>query len=136
MNAIGPYYAQDSNYYQTPDELVRSFNEYMSEDLGVTFRLPTHKVVCPQCGGDGMMVNRSIDGQGLDPNDPDLDKDFWEDYLSGRYDVRCDECYGNNVVDEVDEARLPEDILVQWHSWCESSYDMVQEQLAELRFGC
>src|SRR4051812_13986312 len=104
---VGPYYAQDSMYYRTQDKLVEEFNEMMSENLGEPFKLPTHKEVCETCRGKGTMVNRSIDGQGLSQEDFDDDPDFEEAYRSGVYDVRCDECKGNNVVDVVDEESIP-----------------------------
>ncbi len=132
---IGPFYQQDSMYYRTGNQLVDEFNEYMTDTLGHDFRLPTKKEVCPQCDGEGKMVNRSIDGQGLSMDDPNLDEDFWEGYWGGRYDVVCDECRGNNVVDVVDESRLDPDMLREWQDWTQSNWECVQENLAELRMG-
>ncbi len=137
MHNIGPFYPQDSMYYKTPDQLVKSFEEFMTDESGKPFRLPTHKIVCPQCDGKGTMVNRSIDGQGITQSDREdwADDDFMEDYMNGVYDVRCDECYGNNVVDQVDYESLSPEIAKEWDEWVQDCRDSVAEQLAELRFG-
>jgi hypothetical protein len=65
--------------------------------------LPAKRVVCPRCDGSGTHVNPSIDGNGLTAEDFVEDPDFRESYFSGVYDVRCERCDGNNVVDEIDE---------------------------------
>jgi hypothetical protein len=135
VNIVGPYYRQDSSYYETADERVAGFEAIVAEERGEPFRLPTRKIVCPQCNGRGRIVNRSIDGNGLDPNDPDLDADFWDDYRSGVYDVVCDECRGANVVDEVDRDRLTVDVLAAWDEYVADVEDAVAQQLAELRAG-
>jgi hypothetical protein len=130
MPEIGPYYAQDSMYYKTHDQLVADFIECIGP-------LPTHKIVCPQCDGKGTMVNRSIDGQGITQSDREdwADDDFMEGYWRGDYDVTCDECRGNNVVDAVDYESLSPEMAKEWDAWCKDAYDLVAENLAELRFG-
>ena len=65
--------------------------------------LPSKRIVCPQCDGTGKHVNPSIDGHGLTSEDFAEDPDFAESYFSGAYDVRCELCNGNNVIDEIDE---------------------------------
>ncbi len=64
-------------------------------------QLPIKRIVCPRCNGEGKHVNPSIDGHGLTAEDLQ-DDDFRESYFSGVYDVRCEECKGNNVIDEID----------------------------------
>jgi hypothetical protein len=55
--------------------------------------------VCPRCEGRGSHVNPAVDGNGITAEEMDeLGEDFREDYLSGVYDVRCEECGGNRVV--------------------------------------
>lgn len=55
--------------------------------------------VCPRCEGEGQHTNPAIDGNGLTSSDIDeLGPDFMEDYLSGVYDVRCEECNGERVI--------------------------------------
>lgn len=131
---VGPYYAQDSMYWKSGDNLLRDFEESRGA------KLPTHKVVCPECNGTGTHVNRAIDGQGLSPDDPDLDDEFWDNYRGGMYDVRCEECNGNNVVDAIDEEACGSDpvkmaLLREWNEYVQSNWESVQENLAELRMG-
>lgn len=70
--------------------------------------LPTFMAVCGRCEGRGTHVNPSIDGNGL-PEEWVNDDDFMDDYRGGRYDVVCEECGGQNVIEMVDEENcLPE----------------------------
>lgn len=76
-----------------------------SKDGNIEFTdilLPFKAVVCPICNGTGKHVNPAIDGHGLSAEDLD-DEEFREAYLSGAYDITCQECSGNNVIQEVDE---------------------------------
>jgi len=69
-------------------------------------RFPAKWGICDNCRGNGSHVNRSIDGNGLSADDFAEDPDFREDYMSGIYDVCCEECYGSGKVLVVDEGRL------------------------------
>ena len=68
--------------------------------------LPAKFEVCPTCEGRGKHVNPGIDAHGLTQDDFNDDPEFAESYFSGRYDVVCYECKGNNVVPVIDEAHL------------------------------
>lgn len=68
--------------------------------------------VCPCCGGSGTVVNPSIDCRGLSHEDFCEDPDFLEDYCSGVYDIRCNVCDGNRVIDPDHE---PEER--GWNPW-------------------
>lgn len=67
---------------------------------------PAKYELCGTCKGRGSHVNPSIDGNGLTQEDFAEDSDFKEDYFSGKFDVRCEECGGLRVVLVVDEERL------------------------------
>ncbi|HVC17681.1 MAG TPA: hypothetical protein VNE18_10310 [Rhodanobacter sp.] len=78
---------------------------FYSDDTAYT--VPAKFVVCQRCEGRGTHANPSIDGDGLTPEDFDEQgPDFYADYMSGVYDVRCDECVGKRVVLLVDFARM------------------------------
>lgn len=130
---IGPYYAQDSMYWQPEYKLIEQFNEGQAEQGLPLLRLKN--ALCQNCDGEGTMVNRSIDGQGLDPNDPDLDEDFWETYHSGGYDVRCDECDARGVVRVVDGDLTDPAVFKDWEQYRQSNWESVQEHLSEMRMG-
>jgi len=55
--------------------------------------------VCPTCRGNGTHVNPSIDAHGITGEEmAELGEDFREDYVSGVYDIPCNECGGMRVV--------------------------------------
>lgn len=61
--------------------------------------MSTKFTVCPRCEGRGSHVNPAIDGQGITAEEmDDLGEDFRDDYVSGVYDVACEECHGLRVV--------------------------------------
>jgi len=132
---VGPYYESDSMYYKDSATLEQNAMEYLMEE-GFTKSDIVHKrEVCGSCGGGRTHVNPSIDGQGLDPNDPDLDDEFWEGYWGGRYDVTCYECNGRNVVDVLDEQASNPEAVKLYHEYMKDHYDSIAENLAELRMG-
>jgi hypothetical protein len=67
-----------------------------------TISLETKRIVCPECDGEGRRTNPAIDGNGLS-NEDLSDRDFLDDYMSGRYDVQCPTCRGRNIYDEIIE---------------------------------
>ncbi len=78
-----------------------SFKRWYEEENG---RIEVRKIVCPACDGNGRYVNPAIDSHGLSTQDFAEDPDFEEGYFTGRYDIVCEYCDGQNVVDEpVDE---------------------------------
>jgi hypothetical protein len=65
--------------------------------------LPTKKEVCGRCHGEGKHVNPSIDGNGITGEEwSEWGDEERETYMSGGYDVTCEECDGANVVTVVD----------------------------------
>lgn len=85
---------------------MRIFND----EAGELVERPAEFQVCPDCEGKGTYVNPAIDSHGLTSEDFDEDPDFREDYMRGRYDVRCKSCDGERVVlvpsDEAGKADL------------------------------
>ena len=61
--------------------------------------VPGLREVCSNCNGEGSHVNRAIDGHGLTREDFEEDPEFEEAYFRGDFDVACEECGGNKVVD-------------------------------------
>jgi DnaJ-class molecular chaperone len=55
-------------------------------------------VICSRCDGEGVHCNPAIDGHGISPEEFDEDPDFRENYFSGVYDVRCEECHGEKII--------------------------------------
>lgn len=84
---------------------------------GRTFRvsLPAKRIVCDRCEGTGSHVNPSIDGNGISLDEFDRDPDFKEAYLSGHFDVTCEECKGENVLDVVDIETLSDKMKARYY---------------------
>jgi len=85
--------------------------------------LPCKYEVCPQCEGRG--TSSAYLGAFTSEDWRELDDDFKEDYLAGRYDRACEACHGLRVVLEVDRARCPAPLL--------NRYDEIQQEEAEDR---
>ena len=83
---------------------------YCTESDGSeTFKFPCTFEVCGTCQGRGTHVNPSIDAHGISREEFDEDPDFRDDYMSGLYDIQCNECQGRRVVPVVDESHLSDD---------------------------
>lgn len=90
-------------------------------------------MVCPTCEGGGQILNRNFDGMSLsldafDGNERDYE-DFIDNMREGVYNVRCDECGGQNVVRtpcECDDCEREREE--------EAMYEM--ERRMEMRMGC
>ncbi len=114
-----------------------------SKDGNIEFTdvlLPVKCVVCPKCDGSGKHVNPSIDGNGLSAEDFAEDPDFAEAYFSGRYDVSCETCNGNNVIDEIDEELCMTRIswwkgLIRYHNVIQRRHESEMESYYERRAG-
>ena len=107
---------------------------YKDENPGV--RIPTQNVVCPSCDGEGKYVNPAIDGNGITQSEMDeLGDDFREDYMRGTYDIRCEECRGNNVVRALSED-APEEMKRSLDNWISDEIAYRQECEMERRLGC
>lgn len=103
---------------------------------GDEITLPTRKEVCPRCEGTGTHVNPNIDGDGITASEwAEWDDDDRESYMRGDYDVTCEECFGHNVIDVVDESRLDPETLRLWRAWEDSEAADRATQLAERRMG-
>jgi len=69
--------------------------------------LPGKYEVCPRCEGKGKHTNPAIDGDGLTQEDFDENPGFFEAYMSGLYDISCEECGGERVKPQLALDRLP-----------------------------
>lgn len=96
---------------------------YTGEDgEEVTADLPSRKIVCPACKGEGFLLHPSMRGHVYTAEE--FAEAFSEEEAAeytrrgGRYDVPCERCCGNNVVDEVDDECLTAEQREHYDSWC------------------
>lgn len=91
---------------------------------------------CGRCRGTGYHVNPAIDGNGLTSDDMDeLGDDFRENYMSGIYDVRCEECKGEGFVLVADETSCSPAELALWEQHLQDESEYRQEIEMERRMG-
>lgn len=133
----GPHFDEPASidYGDDEDEQEPQRRYAIEFRLGDTI-YPGKYEVCYGCHGKGTHVNRAIDGNGLDPNDPDLDEEFWEMYTSGAYDVLCDTCKGQRVVAVLDEDKATPAQVREVEEWAQEEYEYQRECAAERRAGC
>lgn len=122
--------------------MVLVFTIENEDGVEVEHTLPFTFGVCPKCDGKGSYVNPSIDAHGItsDEWENEWDDEGREDYLSGRYDMTCEECHGKRVSpvpSEPDKGSIAEH-KAAWDAWCaweraESSYR--NERAHEIRWG-
>jgi hypothetical protein len=65
--------------------------------------LPSQKIVCPCCRGEGHHFRSDLDENALIQGiEEDGDDESWEAYQRGSFNQRCIKCNGLRVVDEID----------------------------------
>ncbi len=100
------------------------FLEYETGEHGVP---KMRKAVCSSCDGHGKYVNPAIDGNGISAEEFYEDPEFAGAYMSGVYDVTCEECQGTNVVDEFVDPEVEE----RWQKWLYEMYEDAAIRRAE-----
>lgn len=98
-------------------------------------RIATTKEVCPTCRGEGKHVNRNIDGNGITADEwyNEWGDEEREMYMTGGYDVVCEECKGENVIDVPDEDDVN---FPAYYKYMQEMWEMEAEMAAERRAGC
>lgn len=79
----------------------------------VTHSFPCKNEVCPRCEGYGTHLTPSIGNHAYSQEEfnESFDDEGREEYFKrgGIYDVQCEECKGNKVIEVVDESKLSEE---------------------------
>jgi hypothetical protein len=117
------------------DEFLKLLEKSNIENLEL--EVPIMFYVCPICEGKGRYVNPDIDSNGLTYRDFE-DYEFRENYFSGMYDIKCNECDGKRVVPEIDYDLLDEDMrqIVNYiDSWKEQRIQAKYQRVYELKIG-
>jgi len=132
LETVDTYDQRDRSHHTT-------LHVEMVDDDGTSVKeveLPTRREVCGRCNGDGHHTNPSIDGNGITSDEwAEWDDDEKDGYLSGRYDVPCEECHGRNVVDVVDYDALTPEYRALWEQQVAYDHEYQREVAAERRMG-
>jgi hypothetical protein len=71
----------------------------------ITHKLPSCWQICDRCRGAGTHDHPAF-SNGFTQEDFDQDPDFRDEYMAGRYDVRCEVCDGAGKVLAPDEVAI------------------------------
>jgi hypothetical protein len=69
--------------------------------------------VCPDCEGNGKVLNSAFRGQVIEP-ELASDPEFMEEMSCGVYDVSCPTCGGLRVVEDSPEAEALRESAEEW----------------------
>lgn len=98
--------------------------------------IPGKYIVCDTCRGSGSHVNPAIDGNGITQAEmEDLGEEFFDDYISGTYDVTCTDCNGMRVVMIPDTDRCLDHEYKWWEDTIADIAESIAIQLSEMRAG-
>lgn len=106
-----------------------------------SFSFPAQNIVCPCCNGTGSTYLGWHNSEQPSFTSEDFGRegpDFYEDYMSGRYDRKCPECKGRNVVAEIVPDYIPKKHMGVWEAYCKDMEALAYhyaEQAAERRMG-
>lgn len=104
---------------------------YGREDEAIV--LPAKYEVCGRCMGKG--VHDCWEGGMTGDEMAEQGPEFFEDYMSGMYDKRCDECKGDRVILVPDRARAPKKLLAEYDRHQQWEADYQAEVAHERRMG-
>ncbi len=77
-----------------------------SGDAEETRDVKCHFELCPTCDGKGKHVHPAIDAHGISSEEFAEDRQFFDDYRRGVYDVPCYECHGRRVIPVPNAAHI------------------------------
>ena len=129
------HHIENMNYYRDRRVTASAPACVLYTDEG-EIALPTKYELCDLCNGEGKHVNPSIDCGGLSREDFDEDPDFAENYMSGMYDVPCNQCHGRTTVKVVDYDKLTPELRLAYDRQLQDLSDERAEHMAELAAGC
>ena len=96
----------------------------------VTHSFPCENEVCPRCEGYGTHLTPSIGNHAysMEEFNESFDDEGREEYFKrgGIYDVQCEECKGNKVIEVVAEDKLTEEQKKLYEEYCEYEADMAR----------
>ena len=105
----------------------------LPDDSDGMIRTTVKYATCTLCRGSGSVVNPAIDCSGLSIEDFTHDPEFAEAYSAGEYNIPCTACRGIRVTLKPD---FDPSLLVLIGDIARDDRSSLQEQMAELAFGC
>lgn len=96
--------------------------------------LPTMRIVCPSCDGTGKSSSY-LGAFTSDEFDNQFDPEEQEAYFAGAYDKVCDQCEGRNVIEVVNEDRIPAGLVAAYRAQQDAEARDDAEAAMERRMG-
>jgi RecJ-like exonuclease len=105
------------------------------EDSTIEVEVPSRWEICHRCDGEGKHVNPNIDGNGITSSEwAEWDDESRETYMSGGYDVTCEECGGSGKVRAADVDKMTPEVREAWESHERAVAECDAETRAERRY--
>ena len=121
---------------------MKEFNHecFLYEDDLQKVMLPMKRIVCPTCGGDGLISRTDIDSSKIyDSCEADGDYEGMAAVRRGDYMIHCTDCNGRNVVDEPDMEFFAKNYPKEYEVYClwlECEIEHNLEVAYERRMNC
>lgn len=104
--------------------LTKTITLYDEDDNEYEVKAPARWEICERCSGEGHHSNPAIDGNGITQSEwAEWDPEERESYMSGGYDVPCEECGGPGKVLVVDQVAFKEQNAEDFRKWRKSERD-------------
>jgi len=117
------------------NEIVLKLYDEEGDEVEHTF--PSKNEVCPTCEGFGTHLNPSIGNHAytMEEFNESFDEEGKEEYFrrGGIYDVTCEECKGNKVIQVVDEDHLSDEQKKLYAEWEEQEEERISDERADAR---
>lgn len=128
---------EERNYQTDPRVTCGEAPDQISfcDDDGEEHYLPHKWGVCGICGGEGKVVNPSIDAGGISSEEFNRDPEFADNYITGLFDITCPHCLGTRVVRVIDEHNCSEEEIEAYYKEQSSLASLDAESAAERAMG-
>ena len=130
--AVRVYYASMTNHRANTTEITY----FDSEGEEVTLDVPFRWEICDRCNGAGTHDNPAFsDGISGEEWANEWDVEEREAYMSGAYDVRCDECEGSGKVRVPVLSAMTAEERKAYEEHLDNERYYARERAAEMRMG-
>jgi hypothetical protein len=125
---------RESELNESERYLITALIDAMNDGEIPTVSLNTKWIICDYCDGEGSHSRRF--GTITSDDWHEWDEESRHEYMSGRYDERCQNCKGSGKVRALHEEALPTEIQDYIQRYRQDSYDSAMESYYERLAGC
>lgn len=114
--------------------LVEALVDAVKDEEIAPFTMHMHWVICDYCEGNGGHSRRF--GAITSDEFAEWDEESRHNYMSGKYDERCEACNGDGKVYVMNENFLPEEVVRFIDTYRMGEYEDASASRAERLAGC